>query len=469
LGETNMKWLQDDYVKFLRLAQWMIDRNGEGVVGFVVNHNCLEAPTFRGLRRSLLRTFDQIFALDLHGNQRRRETGPGGERDENLFSGVAQGIAVLLLVKGGVASKAVYRADLYGTREAKLRALAGSGVRSLAWTKSEPRAPLYLFRSADAEREREFQRGVSLAEMFPVHSLGVVTGKDASVLAFQREDFEPGLAHAGRASGRQSVTSFLVRPFDVRQLLYEQGAIERPRSSVMSHLRGRGNLGMLALRQSNGTAGVFVTRWVTGHKVIDSYAPNTVFPLFLYDEQNRTVPNLDRGVREKFAGTLGDLPAPADLFGYVYAVLHDPRYLARFREPLRTEFPRIPLPETRDEFERRASLGTELAGLHLLADPRIASSVVQLDGDRSMPFRVDPRAMQYDENAGRLRLNRQGLAFEGIAPEVWHHQVGSYRVLDRWLRARAGQPLSVQAIREFRWIANAVRLSLAVRDGIKTL
>src|SRR5262249_44601350 len=98
LGERNAKWLQDDYVKFLRFAQWQIDRNGWGIVGFIVNHNCLEAPTFRGLRRSLLGTFDQVFVLDLHGNHRRRETGPEGKRDENVFAGVAQGVAVLLLV-----------------------------------------------------------------------------------------------------------------------------------------------------------------------------------------------------------------------------------------------------------------------------------------------------------------------------------------------------------------------------------
>ncbi|MFL6264363.1 MAG: type ISP restriction/modification enzyme [Thermoanaerobaculia bacterium] len=467
LGERNLKWLQDDYVKFLRLAQWLIDRNGRGVVGFVVNHNCLEAPTFRGLRRSLLGTFDQIYALDLHGNQRRRETGPEGQRDENVFEGIAQGVAVLFLVKGPTARKGVYRADLYGSRREKLRTLAGAKLESLPWSACEPHVPRYLFRTSDREREREFQRGVALDEIFRVHSLGVVTGRDARVLAFQREDFEPALLLAGRAPERRSVARFLYRPFDLRHLLY--GAdLERPRTAVMSHLRGRGNLGLLALRHSTAETGAFVTRWVTGHKVVNPYAPNSVFPLFLYQEDGRAVANLHPGIQRNLAELLGELPAPEDVFGYVYSVLHDARYLSRFREQLRGGFPRIPLPETRERFQRWAALGRELCSLHLLEDVRLVSSPVLLEGEPGSDRTIDKAALSYDETGGRVRLNRRGLHFEGISPEVWQWQVGSYRVLERWLRARAGHVLSLNAIREFRWIAEAVRLSVELQHRLQT-
>jgi len=101
LGERNLKWLQDDWVKFLRLAQWTVDQAGHGIIGFVVPHTVLEAPTFSAVRRSLMVTFDEIYALDLHGNQRKREKAPDGSRDENLFPGVAQGVAILVLVKTG--------------------------------------------------------------------------------------------------------------------------------------------------------------------------------------------------------------------------------------------------------------------------------------------------------------------------------------------------------------------------------
>lgn len=465
LGERNVKWLQDDYVKFLRLAQWMIDRNGSGIVAFIVNHNCLEAPTFRGLRQSLLRTFNQIFALDLHGNQRRREKGPDGQRDENVFEGVAQGIAVLFLVKNSSLGKAVYRGDLFGTRKEKLRTLAGSSLEALPWTEMQPRAPLFLFRPSDALREREYQRGIPLPEIFPVHSLGVVTGQDARVLAFNREDFEARLERSGNGLSRRSMTSFLYRPFDVRQL-YQGAPLERPRKAVMSHFQRGGNVGLLALRQSTTSTAVLVTRWTAGHKVIDAYAPNTVFPLFLSGEQGTSLPNLALDILRRFAAHLGEIPMPEDLLGYIYAVLHDLRYLSRFGEQLRAGFPRIPLPDGRQEFRRLAALGSELVALHLLADPRLASSSAQLGGDPCRLPAIDARALLYEESAGRVRLNRNGLCFEGIAPDVWRYQVGSYQVLDRWLRARAGGPLTVHALREFRWIAEAIRLSLAVQKRI---
>ena len=469
LGERNVKWLHDDYVRFLRLAQWMIDQRGEGIVGFVLNHNFLEAPTFRGLRQSLLRTFDQIFALDLHGNQRRREVGPAGQRDENVFPGVAQGIAVLLLVKGGgKTSKAVHRADLYGTRREKLRTLARANLQSLAWARFEPRPSSYLFRFSDREREWEFLRGIALPEIFPLHSLGVVTGKDARVIAFRREDFEPRLVQAGRTADCRSVIRFLVRPFDLRHALYGGAAIERPRTAVMSHLGWKDNLGLLALRQSTTQTGSFVTRWVSGHKVVNSYAPNTVFPLFLRGEGGQAVPNLDPRIWDLFADRLGASPSPEDLFGYIYAVLQDPRYLSRFRELLRAGFPRIPLPETRQSFARGARLGQELIAIHLCEDPRLASSPVFLDGDPRAPLTIDPTVV-YEEPVSRVTVNRRGLAFMGITPEVWDYKVGSYRVLERWLRARTGRRLSLRTIREFRWIAEAVRMSLAVKEQIQEI
>jgi predicted helicase len=467
LRERNLKWLQDDYVKFLRLGQWMIDRAGQGIVAFVLNHNCLEAPTFRGVRRSLLGSFDQIFALDLHGNQRRRERGAAGEWDENVFQGVAQGIAVLFLVKRPGLDKAVYRSDLFGSRKEKLRILARTPLEALPWKIAQPRAPHFRFASSDRRREQEYAKGIALPEIFPVHSVGVITGRDAQVLALRREDFEDRMAAGSDPSrARRAVASFLYRPFDLRQL-YEGVPIARPRRTVMTHLRRPGNVALLALRQSSVPGGAFVSRWMAGHKVVDGYAPNTVFPLFLGgDPEGESRPNLGACALARFAACVGELPVPESVLGYTYAVLHDADYRSRFAAPLCRDFPRIPLPPDRERFQRLATLGNELAAIHLLEDPRLAASPVQLVGEPCLLPRMDSKELRYDAATERVRLNRTGLAFEGIAPEVWAHRVGSYPVLERWLRARIDCPLSVQAIRGFRWIAEAMRLSLAVEGRI---
>lgn len=98
LGEKNPKWLQDDYVKFIRFSQWKIDQAGEGVLGFITNHSYLDNPTFRGMRQSLMNSFDEIYILDLHGNSLKKEKTPDGSKDENVFD-IQQGVAICFMIK----------------------------------------------------------------------------------------------------------------------------------------------------------------------------------------------------------------------------------------------------------------------------------------------------------------------------------------------------------------------------------
>ncbi|MFN8797817.1 MAG: N-6 DNA methylase [Pseudanabaena sp.] len=98
LGEKNPKWLQDDYVKFIRFSQWRIDKTGTGILAFVTNHGYLDNPTFRGMRQSLAKSFNWIRILDLHGNSKKKETAVDGTKDENVFD-IQQGVAVCIMIK----------------------------------------------------------------------------------------------------------------------------------------------------------------------------------------------------------------------------------------------------------------------------------------------------------------------------------------------------------------------------------
>ncbi len=98
LGERNPKWLNDDYVKFIRFGQWRIEQTGQGVLAFITNHAYLDNPTFRGMRQSLMQTFDEIRIMDLHGNSKKKERCPDGSKDENVFD-IQQGVAICLMIK----------------------------------------------------------------------------------------------------------------------------------------------------------------------------------------------------------------------------------------------------------------------------------------------------------------------------------------------------------------------------------
>ena len=195
LEKRNPKWLNDDYVKFIRFAQWRIERTGEGVLAFVTNHSYLDNPTFRGMRRSLMETFDEIYLLDLHGNAKRKERSPDGGVDENVFD-IQQGVAVGLFVKhanGGDGVARVFHADLWGEREhgdggGKYGWLSLNDVTTTQWRELEPKSSLYLFVPRDEERVEEYERGWKLTDIFPVNSVGIVTARDRLTIQWAERD-----------------------------------------------------------------------------------------------------------------------------------------------------------------------------------------------------------------------------------------------------------------------------------------
>ncbi|MDR3131251.1 MAG: N-6 DNA methylase [Treponema sp.] len=108
LKEKGAKWLNDDYVKFIRYGQSFIEKYGDGILAYINNHSFLDNPTFRGMRWHLLKTFDKIFILDLHGNAKKRETAPDGSKDENVFD-IQAGVSVNIFIKTGKKKRTNWR------------------------------------------------------------------------------------------------------------------------------------------------------------------------------------------------------------------------------------------------------------------------------------------------------------------------------------------------------------------------
>jgi Type ISP C-terminal specificity domain len=439
-GERCVRWVQGDAVRFLALAEWVVREHGAGIAALVLPHAVLAAPSFREVRSRLLATFPEVWALDLHGNKRRRERAPGGGPDENLFADVAQGIAVVVGVRlgsrGAAQGGAVRVCDLWGSRAEKLAALAGSDVRSLAWAEARPAPPGFLLRCG-RNPDQAYRCGLPLPVLFPHRSTGVVTGGDAGLIGLDRGRGEERLAtlrRAGRSLQPGDLTPFLVRPFDLRHLIYSPPLLARPRTEVGEGLR-RGGLALLATRGGAGAPGVFATRWLAGHKVASPYEVNAVFPLHLAGTgPHGRRPNLLPGLAAALERLYGHRPGPLDLFAYVYALLHTPAFRARYREALEEDFPRVPFPRRAGPFLALSAAGAALLALHLLIDPRLHR----------------PPALVPDGPAG-------------LCSAVRGYQVGGAPVLDRWLRARAGRPLGWAGRLDLARIAAALQLSLAIQ------
>lgn len=325
LREKNPKWLQDDYVKFLRWGQWRLSQTGRGVLAMITNHGYLDNPTFRGMRQQLMQTFSEIYLLNLHGNAKKKEVCPDGSKDENVFD-IQQGVAIGIFVKqpGGPAPVKVYYADLWGTRAGKYQTLAELEVGNTSWREIQPDTPLYLFAPQDTTLRAEYDQGWPVHAIFPLNSVGIVTARDSLTIHWTRQEvmqtmkdfaaLDPEMArekyHLGkdvrdwkvelaqkdlRASGlkEQWITPVLYRPFDVRFTYYTgqtRGFICRPRSEVMGHMLAGENVGLCFHRReeiAGGYSHFLVTRLITEHGLLSSKTTNFQAPLYLYPETKR--------------------------------------------------------------------------------------------------------------------------------------------------------------------------------------
>lgn len=282
LGERNPKWLQDDYVKFIRFAQWKIDRAGHGVVGFITNHSYLDNPTFRGMRESLMNSFDEIRILDLHGNSLKKETAPDGSKDENVFD-IRAGVAIVLMTKKKGKEKKIFRNDLFGLRDDKYEWLECNGDNGADWKELKPQSPFYFFKEQDYDLNEVYQKYISVNDLFPVNSIGIITARDHFTIHWNESEawrtverfknlsieeartlFELGedsrdwqveLAQKDiKESGphKDNLVCLSYRPFDRRHTYFtghSRGFHCMPRSEVMQHLLTKNNLALITCRQ----------------------------------------------------------------------------------------------------------------------------------------------------------------------------------------------------------------------------
>ena len=321
------KWLSDDYVKFIRFAQWRISQTGEGVLAFVTNHNYLDALTFRGMRRSLSAAFDEIYLLDLHGSVKKNERAPDGGPDKNVFD-IEQGVAIGIFVKYADSSDTparVFHADLWGEREVgdeggKYRWLTANDIATTDWRELVPQAPQYLFVPRDRSLSGEYDLSWSVEDIFSPSGSpapGIVTTHDKFAISWSRDEsrskvdrflstnseeearslwklcsqdqwrYERAKRELRSGEWRDKIQAILYRPFDTRVTVLDRNVAVHRRERVMHHMLVGPNLGLIACRQQSqmGTwRHCGVTRMIIESGAISNKTReiNYLFPLYRY-------------------------------------------------------------------------------------------------------------------------------------------------------------------------------------------
>ena len=497
-------------------AEWKIAQAGQGVVGMITNHSYLDNPTFRGMRWHLMRTFDEIYVLDLHGNSLKKERCPDGSPDENVFD-IRQGVAIAFFVKWREkkqqGSARVCHAELWGRREEKYAWLRAHSFDTTSWQEVKPSADFYLFLPCDDKATDRYKRFVSVQEIFPIHGVGIITRKDKLTIRWSEEEIwttvlnfsrlDPELARTAynlgedttnwkvawaqrdiRSTGprRRNVVPILYRPFDIRYTYYtgrSNGFHSRPCREVMRHMLVGENVSLITPKQHKDEFGAFIAESIGAHKTVAAYDINYYFPLYLYPETERDdlfskhepserQPNLNTELVRKLAEAYGEEPSPEDVFHYVYAVLYAPSYREKYAEFLRIDFPRIPFTSNYELFRKMAELGRRLVDLHLLRSPELDPPIARFQGEGDGKVQTGKKGLRYDPEGERVYINETQY-FEGVPPEVWEYQIGGYQVCHKWLKDRKGRRLSLAEIRTYCRVITALAKTIDIQQAIDEL
>ena len=512
LAEANSKWLRDDYVKFIRLGQHHLVTAGCGAFSFVTNHGYIDNPTFRGMRTSFASAFQHLWVSDLHGNTKKRETTAGGLRDENIFD-IQQGVAIFLAQRGFAAQSKLCHRHVRGSRSHKYNVLENNTLQTAAKEQILSAPPLYLFVGQDPQTRKQFDKFAELNTPGVQRSLGVLTKRDALVVAFTKEELEAkirrftdtalcdqqvadefSLPHVDKdgwnlESARRSVGGLDIhqirriqyRPFDIRYIYYNDVLVARTNRRVLDHLEQlRRNRALVLGRQGKATGTkewdvCFASSGLCDQNIFRR-GGGTVFPLRLADGNQGLATggarlNLADGVRGHFE-RLGR--KPQEVFGYAYGLFYSRNYRTRYAEVLKAEFPRVPLAWDPDLILRLTQLGSELADLHLLESPKLDQPITSYTGPRNPEVgRVGWTDGIVWLDAGTTnardgyRARRPGtVSFEGVPEAVWDFHIGGYQVCHKWLKDRKGRTLSDQDLAHYQRIVASLDETIRIRAEI---
>lgn len=478
-GKTKLQekkhWLDDDYVKFIRFAESLIEKNGEGIVGMITAHGYIDNPTFRGMRWHLRNTFDQIYVLDLHGNSNKKEISPDGSKDENIFD-IKTGVSIILGVKKfnkkDKKLAQVYKADFYGSRKEKFKKLDMQDIDFIDWIKLPETNDIWVL---EGEGKNEYKKGFSVVELFTKSTTGIVTGIDRlSIFETQEEliTVTSRILNSGdpykefnikdgrrikkenrvkelREASYQSPIRIAYRPFDVRWMYYTTGSevwINSPRPEIMQNFVNRSNIGLVFARSQRSPEfnAVFICNSIIETKCGEASTQSAVAPLYLYTEQGEKIPNLNKEIWDKINEKTGET-TPENILDYIYAVLYSPKYRETYKEFLKIDFPRVPYPTDKKEFERLVRLGDKLRGLHLMTDPECENLITKysISGGNII------EKVKYEN--GNVYINNSQY-FEKVPEIAWNFYIGGYQPAQKYLKDRKGRQLNSDEIEHYQKI-----------------
>lgn len=506
--------LNNDYIKFFRFAEQIIQKNNEGVLAFVSDNSFLDNITCRGMRGSLLRTFNKIYIVNLHGNSNKRDTAPDGSIDENIFD-IKQGVSLFIGVKDSSNDEwaKVYYTELWGLRKSKLKRLS---EKNLVFKELDIDEKMAYFIPFGDEKKASYNSYIGITELFPTYVTGVQSARDNVAYAYTREELVRRMNIVKNSTSDQEIldlwgkftdgqtatsirndvlsdgviTKIAYRPFDKRWTYYSGrscGWIFRPREhTTMGHLLVNSecpvgkNFGLVFYRTSSKYYPPFVADSIIAHRLFSAQTGTAyIAPLYLYSNTDVTgecwTANIASDVYDKLTQYMNSKPSALEVFDYVYGILHDPIYTEAYEQYLCKDYQRIPvvnMPEnnrssyyfyvSEELFKQYVEIGSKLRKLHLMQNVQTAM------------LTIEPQSSE-DMNIGDIKYSKGVLALNkhkkimGIPQDVWDYQIGGHVVIDKWLKEHKGEELSLENFEHLSRIVGAISETLKLTESLKNL
>ncbi|EAL1517861.1 DNA methyltransferase [Campylobacter jejuni] len=483
-NEKNSKVMLDDYVKFIRFAQSKIDSQESGIFAFISNNSFLDNPTFRGMRYSLMQSFDKIYILNLHGDTRKKEKAPDGSKDDNVFD-IMQGVSINIFIKQNSKAKNtnIYYHDLYGKRKDKYEFLYENDLNSIKWTLVKNNEPFYLFLPQNNDLLEEYNKGISVKDIFMLSSVGIASSKDAILISTNNKKLEQQVYNFYNEFDKKYIKEIAYKPFDTQKIYYDIKKVERPRIDIMEHFLGYENIGLIYDRGTNLKE---ISNLFISSKVIDKHlvgANSYVSPLYLYpttrskkflkkenpnfNEENFTskIENFKESFRTFIDELYKEKFSPEDILGYIYAVLFHKIYKEKYLDFLKIDFPKIPFTKDKNTFKNLSKLGLKLVNLHLLKNDELDFNIGEalFKDIKNKNFKI--QKIKYNKDVKELFIN-ESLYFNKVSPEIYEFKIGGYAVLDKYLKSHKEEDIDHK---HFTLIIQTLDETLKIQDEISKI
>jgi predicted helicase len=515
LNERNIQPLSDDYIKFIRYGQYYIEKNGEGILAYISNNSFIDGLIHKSMRLELLKTFDKIYILDLHGNSKRKEKAPDGSKDENVFD-ILPGVSINIFIKRKSDKRSlseVKKFDLQGLRKYKYEFLTENTLSSINWDIVKEFDPQKSFKKYSPSSLNE-SNSFKVDELFLVSASGITTERDVLTIQDSPEPFNEivndiinlddsefrGKYPIGK-DGRDwklntakndilkkdyKLTKIHYRPFDYRYTLYtgrSKGFQSYPRYNVSKHLLQNTNPTLIIGRQGQAMGDgewniVFISKYIVDCNIYYR-GRGTLFPTYLLnDSEEKKIldeviqkPNFNESIINKFQSKLKlefiyensvkeSSFSPLNIIDYIYAILHSPAYRTKNKEFLKIDFPRIPYPKNQETFWKIVELGKQIREIHLLESPKVEEYITSypIDGDNIITTKIgknDWKITDEENHLGQIWINEEQY-FENIPVIAWEFYIGGYQPAQKWLKDRQGRKLSFEDILHYQKIIVAL-------------